>query len=59
VLAAFLALAVVSVTLDVALAVSLGLFVSSLARTEGQVFQFIPLLMVPSSLLSDVVILAG
>lgn len=48
ILATFLALAVVSV--------ALGLFVSSLARTEGQIFPFIPLLIVPSLLLSDVVI---
>lgn len=48
VLATFLTLAVVSV--------ALGLFVSSLARTEGQVFPFIPLLIVPSLLLSDMVI---
>jgi ABC-2 type transport system permease protein len=48
ILATLLALAVVSV--------ALGLFVSSLARTEGQIFPFIPLLIVPSILLSDLVI---
>ncbi len=43
-----LALAVVSV--------GLGVFISNFARNEGQVFPFIPLLIVPSALLSGVVI---
>jgi ABC-2 type transport system permease protein len=43
-----LALAVVSV--------GLGVFVSNFARNEGQVFPFIPLVTIPSALLSGVVI---
>ncbi len=46
-----LALAVVSV--------GLGVFISNFARNEGQVFPFIPLMIVPSALLSGVAIPIG
>jgi len=36
--------------------VALGIFVSNFARTEGQVFPFIPLVAVPSILLSGIII---
>jgi len=51
------ALAIFGTTLSVALAsIALALFVSNFARTEGQIFPFIPLVVVPSLLLSGLVI---
>jgi ABC-2 type transport system permease protein len=37
------------------ISISLGIFVSNFARTEGQVFPFIPLVTVPGIFLSDVI----
>ncbi|HEX7021866.1 MAG TPA: ABC transporter permease [Trueperaceae bacterium] len=50
-------LAVVATTLTLSIvSLALGVFVSTLARTEGQIFPTIPLLIVPSMLLSGLII---